>query len=285
MEQNLSNKKPLVSIITPTLNSEKFLEKTIKSIVNQDYGNIEHIIVDGGSSDNTIEILKEYEKKYNLRWISKKDRGVAEAYDRGLKMAKGEIVGWCNSDDFYTEGAIKKIAKAFIENPDADLVFGACQEFNYKTQQFSTIYKKNPSDFLNVTFEDISCGKKQLFQPSLFYSRRIIKKTGPLNTNYKFSAIEVDWWIRMLRNEARVIYLDEILVIIGQHEQRISIRYVTEGIKENIDFLKSQGREIPIGMKISYLRWKHPQAPNFIKKHCPFLFVIINKIIKIYENK
>jgi len=267
MEQNLSNKKPLVSIITPTLNSEKFLEKTIQSIASQDYGNIEHIIIDGGSSDNTIGILKKYEKKYNLRWISEKDRGVAEAYDKGIKMAKGDFFGWCSADDYYTEGAIKKIVGIFVDNPETDLAFGACQELDYKTNKFSIIYR-NFSYFKNVPLKDIlnGCSKKQIFQPSLFYRKKIIDKAGPINTNYRFGSIEGDWWKRMAENEAKITYLDEILAIIGQHEARISIKFPAEGIQEAMQFLKKNGRKIPLKVRISYFRWKYPLIPNLIKK-------------------
>ncbi len=260
-----NTKNPLVSIITPVLNSGKFLEKTIQSIISQDYGNIEHIIVDGGSSDNTIGILKQYEKRYNLLWVSEKDQGVAEAYDKGIKMAKGDFLGWCSSDDYYTKGAIKKIMKIFNDNPESDLVFGACQEFDYKTQKFSTIYRNFPI-FKNVMLKDVLYGKKQIFLPSLFYRKRIIDKVGPINTNYRFGAIEGDWCERMAENEAKITYLDEILAIIGQHGARISIKFPAEGIQECMQFLKKNGKKIPLKMRISYFRWKYPLIPNLIKK-------------------
>jgi glycosyltransferase involved in cell wall biosynthesis len=277
MDQSLSSAKPLVSIITPTFNRGNFLEKTIQSIISQDYEKIEHIIVDGGSTDNTTALLKQYEGKYNLHWISEKDRGQADACNKGFKMAKGDIIGFCNSDDFYTEGAIKKIVKAFIENPDIDLVFGGCQEFDYKTKQLSASYSAGSLEFQNITADDILEGKKYFFQPSLFYSRRIIAKTGPMNINYKF-VIEGDWWLRMLQNEARVLYLDNtILSIIGQHGERGSIKYAARGIKESMDFIKSYGKPIPLSMKISYLRWKYPKIPNFFKNHTSHFYSAIKK--------
>jgi glycosyltransferase involved in cell wall biosynthesis len=175
------NQKPLVSIITPTLNYGHFLEKTIQSIISQDYINIEHIIIDGLSTDNTFKILKKYEKKYNLRWVSEKDRSPAHAYDKGLKMAKGEIIGWCNADDYYVKGTINKIVEVFINNPEVDLIFGACQEFDYRTNTFSKIYRQNPIMVSKITSNDILSGEMSLHQPSLFYRKSIIQKVGPLN--------------------------------------------------------------------------------------------------------
>jgi glycosyltransferase involved in cell wall biosynthesis len=274
----MDNSKPLVSIITPTFNRGSFLEKIIQSIASQGYDNIEYVVVDGGSSDNTIEILKKYEGRYNLRWISEKDKGQADATNKGLKMAKGEIIGLCNSDDFYAEGAIKKIVKVFIENPDIDLVFGACQEFDYKTNQLSTIYRISDSGVLDITADNFFTGKKTIFQPSMFYRKEIIEKTGPMNIKYKF-VIEPDWWFRMFKSHAKIFYLDEILAIIGHHEDRGCVEYAAVGIKESMDFIKSHGGPIPINMKLSYLRWKYPRISNFFKIQTPNFYSAIKKII------
>jgi len=279
MEQNLSNKKPLVSIITPTLNSGKFLEKTIQSIASQDYNNIEHIIIDGFSTDNTVKLLKKYEKKYNLRWISEKDRSAAHAFSKGGKMVRGEIMGWCSADDYYTEGAIKKIVGIFVNNSEIDLVFGSCQEFDYKTNKFSIIHRLDPAAVSNITSDDILYGRIALYQPSLFYRKSIIEKTGPLNP--KLEAVgEVDWWIRMFKNGAKVFYIDEIIAIIGQHKERISIKHADRGIKECMMLMESYGKRIPLSLRMSYLRWKYPKIPNLIKKHFPYLFLVISKTTK-----
>jgi len=275
----MDNQKPLVSIITPTFNRANLLEKVIQNIIAQDYENIEHIVVDGASSDNTLEILKKYEDKLNLRWISEKDKGQADATNRGLKLAKGEIYGLCNSDDFYAQGAIKKAVKVFIENPDVDLVFGGCQEFNYRTDKFSTIYQIDaPSGVLDFTADDILEAKKSIFQPSLFYRRGIIEKTGPMNINYKF-VIEADWWLRMFKNGAKIFYLDEILAIIGDHGERGCVKNAAVGIKEGMDFIKAHGGHVSMNTKFSYLRWKYLRLSNFLKNQTPHFYSAIRKII------
>lgn len=115
--------KPLVSIITPSLNQGQFIEDTILSIKNQTYSHIEHIIIDGGSTDNTLEILKKYESTYNMRWIAEPDEGQTDAINKGFKMAKGEILAWLNSDDIYIDiSAISSIVNLLERHPDADVI-------------------------------------------------------------------------------------------------------------------------------------------------------------------
>ena len=95
------NHHPKVSIVTACYNSEKYIEDCIKSIMRQTYDNVEHIIVDGGSTDGTLDIIKKYENQYNMRWISEKDNGMYDAITKGFRMASGEIYAWLNSDDMY----------------------------------------------------------------------------------------------------------------------------------------------------------------------------------------
>jgi len=115
--------KPLVSIVTPSYNQGRFIEDTILSVKNQDYPNIEHIIVDGGSTDNTLEILRKYEGTYNMRWISEPDGGQANAVNKGLQMAQGEWLGWQNSDDYYLPGAFWSFLRATQSVPGSHVYY------------------------------------------------------------------------------------------------------------------------------------------------------------------
>jgi glycosyltransferase involved in cell wall biosynthesis len=118
---------PLVSIVTPSYNQGQFIEETTLSVKNQDYPNIEHIVVYGGSTDEILEILKRYEGTYNLRWISEPDEGHADAVNKGFAMAKGEIISWLNSDDVYFDkGTISSVMEAFQRHSEADIVYGNC---------------------------------------------------------------------------------------------------------------------------------------------------------------
>ena len=107
---------PLVSVITPSFNQGRFIEETIESVLSQDYPNVEYLIIDGGSTDNTLETLRRYEDK--LSWICEPDKGQADAINKGFRKAQGDILCWLNSDDTYEAGAISKAVESLLENPD-----------------------------------------------------------------------------------------------------------------------------------------------------------------------
>lgn len=126
----MQEQSPKISIITVCYNSEKTLEQTIKSVLKQKYGNLEYIIIDGGSTDGTVDIIKKYENSIT-RWISEKDDGISDAFNKGIRMATGEIVGIINSDDSYCEGAFDKLASEYDKN--VDIYRGAIILWNLET--------------------------------------------------------------------------------------------------------------------------------------------------------
>jgi len=115
--------QPLVSIITPSFNQGEFIEQTILSVLGQDYPHIEYIVIDGGSTDQTLEILRKYGEQ--LTWVSEPDEGQSDAVNKGFRLARGDIVGWINADDVYFDhSAVEKVVKAFLDHPEADVVYG-----------------------------------------------------------------------------------------------------------------------------------------------------------------
>lgn len=171
--------KPLVSIVTPVLNRVKYVEECILNILNQTYPNIEHILVDGGSTDGTVEILARYQAKNpdRIRYISEPDRGLGDAVNKGWKMAKGEILGWIDVGDTYKPDAIQAIVEGF-KTSGADIVFGGGDMINSKGE-FLRTYITN--DFnLKETIRD----RNQMHTPpSAFYRREVIKDLGWVTPN------------------------------------------------------------------------------------------------------
>ena len=137
---------PLVSIVTPVLNGVKYLEICIQSVLNQSYPYIEHIFVDGGSTDGTVDMLSSYQAKYpdRIRFISELDKGHGEAWNKGLRMAEGGILGWLGSDDTYELDAIRTVVEFFRANPEAYFVYGDCYFINEKGE---IIRKRETRDF------------------------------------------------------------------------------------------------------------------------------------------
>ncbi len=169
---------PLVSVITPSFNQGRFIEKTIQSVLNQSYTNIEYIIVDGGSTDNTLDILKKYEGR--CLWISEKDNGQADAVHKGFRMSRGEILAWLNSDDTYIPDAIMRVVEHFKASPDTGMLYGKNHFINergdiigdYPTEPFN--YKK----LAHFTF---------ITQPSTFFKRNVYFDVGGLNQELHFT--------------------------------------------------------------------------------------------------
>ena len=177
--KKLISDKPLVSIITPVLNRGKYVEECILNIQNQTYPNIEHIFVDGGSTDGTVKILAEYGAKNpdRIRYISEPDNGLGDAVNKGWRMAKGEILGWIDVGDTYKPDAVQSIVEGF-KTSGADIVFGGGDMINSKGE-FMRTYITN--DFnLKETIRD----RNQMHTPpSAFYRREVIKELGWVTPN------------------------------------------------------------------------------------------------------
>jgi glycosyltransferase involved in cell wall biosynthesis len=188
-ETKLITGNPLVSIITPVLNGIKYLETCIQSVLSQSYPYIEHIFIDGGSTDGTLDILSSYQARYpdRIRFISEPDRGVGEALNKGLKMAKGEIFGWFDSDDVLEADAIMMVVNFFRSNPEAYFVFGESNVINEKGE----VIRKVPIKDFNL--KEAINDRHHIHFTSAFYKREVIERVGGFNT----LGNDLDFWIRV----------------------------------------------------------------------------------------
>ena len=182
--KNKIQKKPLFSLITVVLNNEKFLEKTIQSVLNQKIKNFEYIIIDGGSSDNSLKIIKKYEKKISY-WVSEKDMGLYDAFNKGMRLAKGNFIGIINSDDVYTSNALLIISKYIKKNLSIDFIFGSVK----KHWGILSGYRPNKIKYSWGFYSSHSTG--------FFIKRDSAKKVGLYNTIYKYHA-DYDYFYRMI---------------------------------------------------------------------------------------
>lgn len=177
---------PLVSIITPSFNCAKYIEKTILSVLSQDYPRIEHWVIDGGSTDGTVELLRSYA---HLHWISEPDKGQSDALNKGFRKATGEIIGWLNADDVYEPGAILRAVDFLQTHPDCDLVYGDCYVIDEDGKRIGV---QPSTDYSWETLLE----HYVFLQPSSFMRRRVIEATGGVNTSLHY-VMDHEWWLRI----------------------------------------------------------------------------------------
>lgn len=205
---------PFVSIITPSFNQGEYIEETINSVINQDYPNFEHIVVDGGSTDNTLDVLKKY--GHNIRWLSEKDKGQADAIDKGIRMAKGEIVSWLNSDDILLPGALKEVVGGFERCPDVKMIYGKAYFIDTSGENIGR-YPTEPFDFQRLAMFNFIC------QPSTFFKREDYHDIGGLDLELSYS-LDYDLWIR-IADKFQVAYLPVWLSGYRLHVESKTVAY------------------------------------------------------------
>lgn len=195
-----------ITIITPSFLHEAYLEQTIDSILSQNYPNLECIIIDGGSTDGSVEIIKRYEKHLTY-WVSEKDRGQTHAINKGLARATGDIIAYINSDDYYLPGAFQRVAEAFQADAGLDLVHGRCRYVdvlgNKTGEQFGSIERFDEI----VDLWDVWWNRRQFVQPEVFWSRRIMERIGPFREEL-FFVMDYEYWSRILLAGGRVGRID-----------------------------------------------------------------------------
>ena len=190
--------KPLVSIITVVYNGEKFLEETIQSVISQTYENVEYIIIDGGSTDGTLDIIKRYEDKIDY-WISEKDKGIYDAMNKGIDVASGEIMGLINADDWYEKDTINTVIKNYSGDKNFDIFHGNLNYIN-KSEK---IYKPNFSH-RKMLLQGMS-----LYHPTCFVKRSIYEEEK-FDVNYQLAA-DYKLIFSMMLKEKKFCYIDKVL--------------------------------------------------------------------------
>jgi len=187
--------EPLVTIITPSYNQSKYLEETINSVINQDYNNIEYIINDGGSSDNSVELIKKYETKLAY-WVSEPDKGQADAINKGFLKASGDFICWINSDDILYPDFISRRIKEFEQNPNIDMIYG---DVDQGTVLGKTRLRKGENTSYTQMLKTLLI---PIPQQSAIWRRRVLEKTGVLDPKLHV-LLDRDYFIRISKNSLR----------------------------------------------------------------------------------
>ncbi len=210
---------PKISIVTPSFNQGQYIEETILSVLNQNYPNLEYIIIDGGSTDNTVEIIKKYETKISY-WISEPDKGQTDAINKGFKKCTGEIFNWLNSDDFYEPNTLNELAKLFTSRPNVQVVCGKEWGFN-DTDRTDRILHAGSIIKENV-FETIRVGI--IDQPCTFFRKACIDSIFPLDTSLRYIMDKQLWWGYLLKyGQQNIVETDRIFTNFRLHPQSKSM--------------------------------------------------------------
>jgi glycosyltransferase involved in cell wall biosynthesis len=210
-----SSSTPRVTIVTPSFNQAQYLEHTIQSVLAQDYPNIEYLIVDGASRDNSVEIIQRYADRLAW-WVSEKDKGHADALNKGFGRATGEILAWLNSDDLYHPGAVSE-AVAFLQaNPAVGMVYADANLTNHD----GAVIGRFPAR--QTDYRQMLRGSVHIAQATTFFRADVWRKVGPLDLSL-FFAFDYDLWVKIAK-VSEVRYLPRLWADFRMHDQGKSVK-------------------------------------------------------------
>jgi len=205
------------SVITPSLNQGEFIEENIRSVLNQHHDNVEHLIIDGGSTDGTLDILKKYK---HLKWISEPDKGQSDALNKGFKMAQGDIICWVNSDDMLAENALNAANQFFAEMPQTLAVNGIRENIDQDG------IKLNDTPSRTYTFDGLLNKNNSVSQVATFFRRTVFNKIGYLDVTLHY-AMDYDFFLRLTAIQT----IPSINVKLGRFRTHAASKTSASGLK------------------------------------------------------
>ena len=253
-----------ISVVTPSYNQEKFLEETILSVINQNYPNIEYIIIDGGSTDDSIKIIKKYEA-FLTYWKSEKDKGQSDAINKGFYKSTGEILCWLNSDDQLMKGTLHFVNEYFNNNEVVDCLYGNSINIDEKG---NTLLKRHE---LMFDYNILVYTMNYIQQPSTFWRREVYEKVGGLDIELHYT-MDHEYWLRMYRHGVHFQYVDKFLSLFRWHSK-------SKGIINSYKIVKEKNMiKMKYGIKIKneFLRnWLYYILREFYRIKRQFIKVFV----------
>jgi glycosyltransferase involved in cell wall biosynthesis len=256
---------PKISIVTPSFNQAKYLETTIRSVLDQGYPNLEYIVIDGGSTDGSVEIIKKYASNLAY-WVSEPDRGQSHAINKGFQKATGEIMAWLNSDDYYHSKTLWTVAEK-LNNQRMTLLIGSSNQMDEEKSEQADDHRK-PS------WEEMVYDGRTIPQPSVFWTRDLWEEAGPVDESLYF-VMDYDLWLRMRHKAEQEIMTDDILSYIHLHSEQkwrraerdnTLAKYTQERAAVSVQAAIARG-ENPVIWLLRLWRYRIKQAVNSRNYH------------------
>jgi glycosyltransferase involved in cell wall biosynthesis len=239
---------PRVSIVTPSYNQVQFVEQTIQSVLGQEYPNLEYMVVDGASTDGSVEVIRRYADRLSW-WVSEADRGQGEAINKGFARATGDIVGWLNSDDVYQPGALATAVETFQAHPEAGLVFGDVLAIDGENRVLNLMRCGDWGLDELMSFHILN-------QPGVFMKRRVLEQAGHLDPSYHYM-LDTHLWLRMAQ-VAPIVYIHKTLAAGRFHPQAKNLaaapRFGDEALRI-VDWMQTQPVLAARFQRISHRVW------------------------------
>ncbi len=267
--------EPLVSIVTPCLNAERFLEETIESVLSQDYPRIEYIVVDGGSTDGTLEILERYRDR--LTWTTGADSGAPDAINRGFAASQGQIFGYLNADDTFLPGAVSKAVCALQREPEAGGVYGDAwwmDEWGKRLAQYPV------RDFRR----ELLAGECFICQPASFVRRKAFEELKGLNPSFELT-FDYEFWIRFAQRYA-LKRIDAALAQSRMHRGNKSLGRREEVFRETFAVLRKHYGYVPFRWIYAYLCFRADHRDQFFEPLEPSIMAYMRSLpVGLWMNR
>lgn len=207
---------PLISIVTPSYNQAEFIESLLESIIEQEYPNVEHIVVDGGSTDGTVDILREYEEKYNLRWVSEPDDGIPDALNKGIEMATGEWIGFQSSDDYYLPEAFSRYEE-IMGSTSADVIYGDQLFIDADDDIIGLRVHTRPSKFIQKHWHHFAS------YHTIIIKKQLLTDIGGFDEDYKYVHDgELFWNLLTVSEPTTFVHDPQFLAARRKHDKNLS---------------------------------------------------------------
>jgi glycosyltransferase involved in cell wall biosynthesis len=283
LEKTQVSDLPRVTIVTPSFNQERFLEETIRSVLLQGYPNLEYIVVDGGSTDNSRDIINKYEP-WLTNWVSEPDNGQASAINKGFRESTGQIMGWLNSDDCLKPGALWHMVTAFQQNPDWQIVCGFREAIDANSQHLDYVAYLKPDRF---SFSR-TC---YVPQESIFWRRSVWESVGELDESYQF-ALDYDFWQRCMAAGYKFHLIPKFLGMFRLHPDTKNTRWVgvraREVAKIYRQYLNTEKSEEELRREIHPRWWRRMRMMTGLARspllHVPALAQVVVNILTLSEK-